>query len=269
MWTVCLQRTSYIYRFRFFVEFSWLIPSSKIDYDIQHQPFPLLSNETLSISISVIFSPPTENQRQTMSQQNTAESTRSKSMTDLAFDESLIQWTVPAADWLRIHNKHFDGISTAAFIFDAQNRVLLVQRAAHDSMPNKWEAPGGAVDPEDVSILHGCAREVREEAGLVARRMKRLVTEGKVEEKDKGSVFTNRTGTKIIYGFGFEVEVEEGGEVVLDANEHQAWVWAEEAEVRAERMGDGRGIALTGMMMRRKLLEAFRLREEEAGEVKH
>lgn len=199
-----------------------------------------------------------------MSQENTIIDTNSKggSMADFVFDESLIEWTVPKADWLRIHDKHFDGIGTSAFVFDGQNRVLLVQRAAHDSMPNLWEAPGGAVDAGDVSILHGCARELREEVGLVARRMKRLVTEG----GEKWSVFTNRTGTKIICGFGFEVEIEEeGARVVLDENEHQAWVWAGEEEVREERMRDGKGIALTGAMMRRKLLEAFRLRRE-AGE---
>ncbi|GFP58747.1 hypothetical protein ACSS6W_008546 [Trichoderma asperelloides] len=201
-----------------------------------------------------------------MSQENTIIDTNSKggSMADFVFDESLIEWTVPKADWLRIHDKHFDGIGTSAFVFDAQNRVLLVQRAAHDSMPNLWEAPGGAVDAGDVSILHGCARELREEVGLVARRMKRLVTEGK-EGGEEWSVFTNRTGTKIICGFGFEVEVEEGAQVVLDENEHQAWVWAGEEEVREERMRDGKGIALTGVMMRSKLLEAFRLRRE-AGE---
>lgn len=199
-----------------------------------------------------------------MSQENAIIDTNSKggSMTDFAFDESLVEWTVPKADWLKIHDKHFDGIGTSAFVFDAQNRVLLVQRAAHDSMPNLWEAPGGAVDSGDVSILHGCARELWEEVGLVARRMKRLVTEGRGE---KWSVFTNSTGTKIICAFGFEVEIEEGAEVVLDENEHQGWVWAGEEEVKGERMGDGREIALTGAMMRSKLLEAFRLRKE-AGE---
>lgn len=197
-----------------------------------------------------------------MSQENTTTVANSKggSIADFAFDESLVEWTVPAADWLRIHDKHFDGIGTSGFVFDAQNRVLLVQRAAHDSMPNLWETPGGGVDAEDASILHGCARELREEVGLVARRMKRLVTEG----GEKWSVFTNRSGTKVICGVGFEVEVEDG-EVVLDENEHQAWVWAEEEEVRGERMRDGRAVPLTGGMMRRKLLEAFRLRRE-AGE---
>ncbi|KAL5082819.1 hypothetical protein Trisim1_003149, partial [Trichoderma cf. simile WF8] len=136
-----------------------------------------------------------------MSVVNTAVDTNSKGgpIADFAFDESLIEWTVPKSDWLEIHDKNFDGVATSAYIFDAQGRVLLVQRAAHDSMPNLWETPGGAVDSGDSSILAGCAREVREEVGLVARRMKRLVTEG--EGRGKWSVFTNRSGTRVFCGF--------------------------------------------------------------------
>ncbi|KAL6895368.1 hypothetical protein HDV57DRAFT_511976 [Trichoderma longibrachiatum] len=88
---------------------------------------------------------------------NTAIDTNSKGypVADFAFDASLVEFTVPKADWLRINNKAFDGVHTSAFIFDAQGRVLLVQRAAHDSMPNLWETPGGAVDAGDASILVG------------------------------------------------------------------------------------------------------------------
>lgn len=184
---------------------------------------------------------------------------------DFAFDASLVEWTVPKAEWLRLHSKHFDGVATAAFVFDAQNRVLLVQRAAHDSMPNLWETPGGAVDAEDPSILHGCARELKEEAGLVARRITRLVTDG--EDKEKWSVFTNSTGKLVICAFGFEVDVDlEEQEVVLDEEEHQDWVWAGEEEVRREVTVDGKRIPLTGAMMRNKLMEAFRLRKDGVSE---
>ncbi|KAL7815627.1 NUDIX hydrolase domain-like protein [Trichoderma gracile] len=104
---------------------------------------------------------------------NTAIDTNSHGspVADFSFDESLVEFTVPKSDWLRINNKAFDGVHTSAFIFDEQGRVLLVQRAAHDSMPNLWETPGGAVDEGDASVLAGCAREVLEEVGLVARRM--------------------------------------------------------------------------------------------------
>ncbi|KAL7955552.1 NUDIX domain-containing protein [Trichoderma compactum] len=197
-----------------------------------------------------------------MSVVNTAVDTNSKGgpVADFAFDESLIEWTVPKSDWLSIHDKNFDGVATSAYIFDAQGCVLLVQRAAHDSMPNLWETPGGAVDAGDESILAGCAREVGEEVGLVARRMKRLVTEG--EGREKWSVFTNRRGTRVFCGFAFEVEVEKGGEVVLDPEEHQAWVWAGEEDVRRGVVG-GRRIALSCLMVRNRLMEAFRLRRED------
>lgn len=46
-------------------------------------------------------------------------------------------------------------------------RVLLIQRAPDDSMPLKWETPGGGCDDEDPSILYACARELKEEAGLL------------------------------------------------------------------------------------------------------
>ncbi|KAL7790639.1 NUDIX domain-containing protein [Trichoderma afarasin] len=204
-----------------------------------------------------------------MSVVNTAVDTNSKGgpIADFAFDESLIEWTVPKSDWLEIHDKNFDGVATSAYIFDAQGRVLLVQRAAHDSMPNLWETPGGAVDSGDSSILAGCAREVREEVGLIAKRMKRLVTEG--EGRGKWSVFTNRSGTRVFCGFAFEVEVEEplgeegkGVEVVLDPEEHQAFCWAGEEDVRRGVVG-GRRIALSCLMVRNRLMEAFRLRRED------
>ncbi|KAL7904263.1 NUDIX domain-containing protein [Trichoderma velutinum] len=196
-----------------------------------------------------------------MSVVNTAVDTNSKGgpIADFAFDESLIEWTVPKSDWLQIHGKDFNGVATSAYIFDAQGRVLLVQRAAHDSMPNLWETPGGAVDSGDGSILAGCAREVKEEAGLVARRMKRLVTEG--EGREKWSVFTNRNGTRVFCGFAFEVEVEEG-EVVLDPEEHQAFLWAGEEDVK-RGIVEGRRIALSCLMVRNRLMEAFRLRRED------
>ncbi|KAK5994480.1 hypothetical protein PT974_04955 [Cladobotryum mycophilum] len=180
---------------------------------------------------------------------------------DFTFDESLTDLTVSKDEWLRINEKSFDGMASAAVIFDSQDRVLLIQRAAHDSMPNKWEVPGGAVDPEDISILHGCARETVEEAGLKAKHFKRLINEG--EGKEKWSVFTNSRGTKIISSFAFEVEVEEGVEVKLDPNEHQDWTWVGEEEVKAGVTRDGKRIPLSASMVQNRLSEAFRLRRQD------
>lgn len=176
------------------------------------------------------------------------------------------------------------GLATSALVFlpraaaaaaDGADRLLLIQRAAHDSMPNKWEPPGGAADPEDPSVLHACARELFEEAGLVASRVLRVVGDGDDVDGDYGSagmVFMNRSGTRLFVKFCFEVEVEAGAGadgdgrpvVRLDANEHQDWVWATEEEVKNDVMADGKPIPVTTLGQKRILLNAFRLRREEA-----
>ncbi|KAH6839416.1 hypothetical protein B0I37DRAFT_332097 [Chaetomium sp. MPI-CAGE-AT-0009] len=119
-------------------------------------------------------------------------------------------------------------VATGALVFSkatAEDRVLLIQRAASDSMPLLWEVPGGACDWEDESVLHGLARELWEETGLRLRNVVRRVG------KDDG--FLTRAGLAVAK-VTFEVEVEtpkptesEGGsekeavpEVSLDPNEH-------------------------------------------------
>lgn len=175
-------------------------------------------------------------------------------------DTSLSQFNIPFKTWIQTNNKPWDGIATGALVFDTSNRVLLVQRTSHDSMPNLWEVPGGAVDPEDPSILYGCARELWEEAGLVARRMESLVTEGAGREAFQE--FRNSTGQKLIGKFQFVVEIGEGQVVRLDPNEHQDFVWATEEEVMLERVGD-KQTPFTKKRHRDVILEAFSLRRGE------
>jgi len=177
-------------------------------------------------------------------------------------DESLAQWTVPAKEWLSTHDKHWDGIASFNLVFNDRNQVLIVQRASHDSMPNLWEAPGGAVDAEDVSILHGAARELREEASLVARRFNHSVSEG--PGLPPGQVFTNRTGTRVYCRFAFDVDVVDVNAVKLDPHEHQDFAWATEEEIREQKMGE-RPIPSTHEGTRKLFLEGFRLRREKAG----
>lgn len=182
------------------------------------------------------------------------------------FDDSVSEWNVPGKDWLHTHEKHWNGVASGAIVFDG-DRILLVQRSADDSMPNLWETPGGAVDSSDATILEGCARELREETGLTAERIVRRVTEG--ADGDEYTVFTNSRGTKVFCKFVFEVEVKDGDEVVLDPIEHQGWVWATEDEVRKGRVGDvdgseGIAIKLTTPHVTRMIMEAFRLRKEDA-----
>lgn len=146
-----------------------------------------------------------------------------------------------------------------------QPRILLIQRAAHDSWPHRWEIPGGACDPEDASMLDSVARELWEEAGLTASRIGPLVGGTK-------HMFVTRTGN-LVCRFSFLVDVHresgEGGEeaggggggglqVKLDPNEHQAFVWATEEEVAAGRAGEVE-LVFTNQQTRDGVLEAFRV----------
>lgn len=65
------------------------------------------------------------------------------------------------------------GIVSAAIIIH-NNRVLLIQRASTDEHPNLWEVPGG-VAHDDETIVPCAVRELREETGLDASEVSRLV----------------------------------------------------------------------------------------------
>lgn len=56
-------------------------------------------------------------------------------------------------------------VAVGAFVFDRENRVLLVQRAK-DPGKGLWTVPGGRLEPRE-TLAQAVAREVREETGLV------------------------------------------------------------------------------------------------------
>ncbi|CAK7232186.1 hypothetical protein SEUCBS140593_008177 [Sporothrix eucalyptigena] len=209
-------------------------------------------------------------------------------------DPSLESFNVSPKEWLVKNNKTYQGIAVANVVFDDQDRVLLVQRAAHDSMPNRWEPTGGAADQEEDddereetandgndtrpknsrgTILSGAARELWEEAGLIATHFTRLIPQpeeapvkGATEAPrpaypdHQGFIYTNRTGTVLFLRFAFQVEVKSIDKVVLDPDEHQDYVWATEDEVRAGMTNDYKDIPATVPATRAYILEAFRLR---------
>lgn len=182
------------------------------------------------------------------------------------FHTSLSPWNIPCQQWLRDHHcSNLNGLATGSLVFDPQGRILLIQRAGHDSMPNMWEVPGGAVDDDDPTVLHGAARELWEEAGLVATNFTHLIrpaiTSGAGADTELGHIFTNRLGTKTFCRFSFVTEVESCAAVQLDPNEHQAFVWATADEIQQQRMHDGLEIPITHESVRVLILEAFRLRE--------
>jgi 8-oxo-dGTP pyrophosphatase MutT (NUDIX family) len=150
-------------------------------------------------------------------------------------------------------------LATGALILTThpcQSKVLLLQRAPTDSMPLRWEIPGGAVDDTDTTILHACARELFEEAGLTAGMIEDVV-------RSDGRVFPISRG-RFVCKLEFLVSVEvEGGDstevpvVKLDPNEHCAFVWATEEEVRSGEISGGQKLDFTDEEQRKVVLEAF------------
>jgi 8-oxo-dGTP pyrophosphatase MutT (NUDIX family) len=150
-------------------------------------------------------------------------------------------------------------LATGALVFDDSNpstpRILLIQRSASDSMPGRWEIPGGGVDDDDESVLHAVARELWEEAALTAVSIGPLV--------GNPHIFESRRGKRVCK-FNFLVETNSGEgtmDVKLDPEEHQRFVWASEEEARARKVG-GLEIEFTMKDLEETVLEAFWIRKE-------
>ena len=153
--------------------------------------------------------------------------------------------------------KPVDRLLASTLVFDASNRLLLLQRAPASGWALKWEIPGGAVEAGDESVLHAAARELREEAGLVVGGFVACVG-GRPQVWDDDD-----PGKGWVWGrLAFLVEVGKGEEgVVLCQREHGDFVWASEEEVREGRAG-GRELGFVEGGIREVILEGFRLKGE-------
>ena len=178
------------------------------------------------------------------------------------------EYAIPLAKLIE-QNPSYDFVATGSLVFH-QGRQLLIQRAASDSHPGRWENPGGGCDPEDETILHAVARELWEETGLHVTRFVRQV--GGVVK------FNSRSGKSIVK-FSFEVEVSQtgalpGGEseidlqqnldkipIRLDPKEHQAYLWATEEQVLNGIIGDGNAntLGFISEQQHHTTVEGFRL----------
>jgi 8-oxo-dGTP pyrophosphatase MutT (NUDIX family) len=152
-----------------------------------------------------------------------------------SFPSDLAKFDVPLDKFVQAHGG--DGfVAVSALVFHG-SRLLLVQRAAHDSWPGMWESPGGAVEVDDETILHALTRELWEESGLVATRINRLI--------DQSDFVTTKGRTITKYTFQVEVQAEMADDcndvlppqVTLDPNEHQNYRWCTEEECFAAKPG--------------------------------
>jgi len=67
---------------------------------------------------------------------------------------------------IAILDEHRTEVLVARALVESAGRVLLLRRAAWDTMPGRWELPGGKVDPDE-PLLDALVREVEEETGLM------------------------------------------------------------------------------------------------------
>lgn len=189
---------------------------------------------------------------------------------NFTFPPSLAPFNVSKEDYLVKLNEDaptkLENLAAGAIVFsshhaDQQDRILLVQRASHDSMPDRWEIPGGAIDDGE-TVLAGLAREVWEESGLEVSGLGAAAW--------GGEVFRTRGG-KHVCKFTFVVEAKDSSEVRLDPNEHQDYVWATEAECRARvavRSEEGKTdteLMFTTAPQEAAILRAFAWRKEDHG----
>jgi 8-oxo-dGTP pyrophosphatase MutT (NUDIX family) len=170
---------------------------------------------------------------------------------------SVAEFAVPKKAYLAARpGASFGYIATSTLVVDTRcasdPRILLLQRAASDEDPNKWEPPGGACDDEDASILQAAARELWEEAGIFAARISGTVGDP--------YFFTLDDGKKVCQ-FNFAVHLETNKAtssfaVELDPKEHQNFVWATESQVRTKK-ADGIDLVFTREEVERTVLLAF------------
>lgn len=171
------------------------------------------------------------------------------------FSSSLATFAIPVKEYLALHPE-FEAIAAGALVFDSQDRLLILQRAANDSMPDLWEVPGGACDADNESVLNGIAREVWEESGLKVSALGHLVGDGQV-------FFTRKRQLKVCK-FTFAVEVESTEGVKLDPDEHQNYLWVTEDECRSHQVQHEGAVfefKFTTPTQEATILEGFRLRK--------
>ena len=104
-------------------------------------------------------------------------------------------------------------LRVARALVESDGCVLLVRRAAWDSLPGQWELPGGKIDRGE-RVLEGLAREVEEETGLMLSDARQLSTRELVSPR--GNLVREH-----VYAAGAI------GTVTL-SDEHDAYAWVED-----------------------------------------
>ncbi len=103
-------------------------------------------------------------------------------------------------------------LTVARAIVESDGKVLLVRRAAWDTMPGRWELPGGKVDRGE-KVMKALARELEEETGLM------LADARRVSQREMISPRGRRVREHVYITSAI-------GTVTL-SNEHDAYLWVD------------------------------------------
>ena len=106
-------------------------------------------------------------------------------------------------------------VTVARALVESDGRVLLVRRAAWDTLPGQWELPGGKIDRGE-RVLKGLARELDEETGLMLDTGRLLSTRDLISPR-------RRRVREFVY------VVSAIGAVTL-SDEHDAFAWTDDPD---------------------------------------
>ena len=160
-------------------------------------------------------------------------------------------YNIPVSTWVAHHDSHLCvGVGVLHHATTDPNvtvpRILLIQRAPSEAFGHRWEIPGGSAELQEPTLFASAGRELYEETGLRVTAFTSLLGSYTWIDKnpDTGEAIYDKDGRckwlKVSFVADVEDSTESGGEppqVTLDPDEHQAFVWASEEEVRAGKVG--------------------------------
>ncbi len=138
------------------------------------------------------------------------------------------------------HEKYFVVLAVAAFIFNQENKVLIIEKAPGDKIDaGLWSVPGGKVEPAE-SVLDALKREVDEEVGIKLNKPIKWLGE---------DVFTHNNNGIYYHGHHFLFRLDAPQPVTLEPGSFLRYKWMGASEIDEHKFHPN---------VRARLLELFR-----------
>ncbi|KAH8829482.1 NUDIX hydrolase domain-like protein [Flagelloscypha sp. PMI_526] len=150
------------------------------------------------------------------------------------FDDSLNKYLTSRSAFMQQLDGHCDKLVVGIAIIQnntssGPSRILYVQRSSTEHLyPDIYELPGGKVDEDDVSILHGAAREAVEETSL---QVTHFLGEFQSLWYTIERVYDGKPIMQTSLQINLVAKIDGDPDVKLNPEEHQAYVWVAEEEV--------------------------------------